>query len=187
MTNGQVRIIAGKWRNTRLPVLSVEGLRPSSDRMRETVFNWLQPILPGARVLDVFAGSGALGLEALSRGAEEAVMIERDASLVRSLRETLGKLQGGDAAMLVQGDALLALPRQAPSSFDVAFVDPPFARAMWSTLWPLLDACVKADGWLYVESPPDAIDAAPPAHWQLHRELSTRDACGRLYRRIGAN
>ena len=76
---GSVRIIGGRWRGTRLPVADATGLRPTPDRTRETLFNWLQPVLPGARVLDLFAGSGALGLEAISRGAREALLVERDA------------------------------------------------------------------------------------------------------------
>ena len=184
---GQVRIIAGKWRNTRLPVMDVAGLRPSADRMRETLFNRLQPVVPGAQVIDVFAGTGALGLEALSRGAASAVLIERDAMLVRNLKETLGKLQGGSAATVMQGDALQCLTRQPAGTFDLAFVDPPFAAGLWSQVWPLLDACMKPDAWLYVESPPNAADAQPPPYWALHREMSTRDACGRLYRRDSAS
>lgn len=184
---GQVRIIAGKWRNTRLAVPSVDGLRPSSDRMRETLFNWLQPGIAGAAVLDVFAGSGALGLEALSRGAASAVLIERDAQLVRGLKSTLDKLEGGEAATLLPGDALQLLPRQTPASFDIAFVDPPFLAKLWPLVWTSLDACMKPDSWLYVESPPNALDAIPPDHWQLHRESKSRDARGQLYRRRSAN
>lgn len=185
--SGQVRIIGGKWRNTRLSVPSVDGLRPSSDRMRETLFNWLQPVLPGAVVVDAFAGTGALGLEALSRGAASVVMIERDSGLHANLKTVLGKLQGGEAGKLLLGDALQCLTRQSPAAFDLAFIDPPFAAGLWSQLWPLLDVCLKPDAWLYVESPPDAADAVPPSHWQLHREMSTKDACGRLYRRTGAS
>ena len=91
--DGQVRIIGGRWRNTRLPVPSLPGLRPSSDRVRETLFNWLMPKLGGARVLDLFAGSGALGLEAVSRGAAHATLVERDAQLGRNLTAAVAKLQ----------------------------------------------------------------------------------------------
>ncbi len=103
---GKVRIIGGRWRGTRLDVADAPGLRPTSDRVRETLFNWLQPMLPGARVLDLFAGSGALGLEALSRGASSAVLVEREPKLAAALRATTARLQGGDAASVVQADAM---------------------------------------------------------------------------------
>ena len=102
------------------------GLRPSGDRVRETLFNWLMPVLAGARVVDVFAGTGALGLEAVSRGAAHAVLVERDAALARSLRETVARLSAQESVEVAQGDALAWLARQAAASFDVAFVDPPF-------------------------------------------------------------
>ncbi|MDN5782488.1 MAG: RsmD family RNA methyltransferase, partial [Luteimonas sp.] len=103
---GSVRIIGGRWRGTRLPVPDLPGLRPTSDRTRETLFNWLQPALPGARVLDLFAGSGALGLEALSRGAREALLVERDAKLAESLRQTVSRLHAEDEAKIAVADAL---------------------------------------------------------------------------------
>ena len=93
---GSVRIIGGRWRGTRLPVADLPGLRPTSDRARETLFNWLQPVLPRARVLDLFAGSGALGLESLSRGAREALLVERDPRLLEWLQATIERLRAGD-------------------------------------------------------------------------------------------
>ena len=102
---GSVRIIGGRWRGTRLPVPDRPGLRPTSDRARETLFNWLQPVLPGARVLDLFAGSGALGLEALSRGAREALLVERDPGLVQALHATVERLHAGDEAKPLRADA----------------------------------------------------------------------------------
>ena len=102
---GQVRIIGGKWRNTKLPVPLSPGLRPSSDRVRETLFNWLMSRLGGARVLDLFAGSGALGLEAVSRGAAQATLVERDAALSRQLRESVARLGAQDQIAVVQADA----------------------------------------------------------------------------------
>src|SRR5690554_7747939 len=101
---GQVRIIGGKWRNTRLPVEDADGLRPTSDRERETLFNWLQPMLPGARVLDLFAGNGALGFEAVSRGARSAVLVERDARQCDTLRGIADRLPGGGAETVVHSD-----------------------------------------------------------------------------------
>src|SRR5690606_2647217 len=125
---GAVRIVGGRWRGTRLPVADAEGLRPTPDRVRETLFNWLQPVLPGARVLDLFAGSGALGLEALSRGAREALLVERDPGLAQQLRRAVERLQGGEAVQVVNADALAFLSGYAGPPFDIAFVDPPFAQ-----------------------------------------------------------
>ena len=106
---GGVRIIGGHWRGTKLAVPDVDGLRPSADRVRETLFNWLMPALPGARVLDLFAGSGALGLEALSRGAASATLVERDAGLANRLRDVAARLDGGQAAEIVQALSLIPI------------------------------------------------------------------------------
>ena len=181
-TPGRVRIIGGRWRGTRLDVADAPGLRPTSDRVRETLFNWLQPALPGARVLDLFAGSGALGLEALSRGAASAVLVEHGARLAACLRATAGRLQGGDAAQVVQGDALAWLHAQPERSFDIAFVDPPFDANLWGGVLPALLPRLAEQAWLYVEAPPDA-DAAPPEGWVAHREGRTREVRYVLYRR----
>ncbi|QNP40143.1 16S rRNA (guanine(966)-N(2))-methyltransferase RsmD [Lysobacter solisilvae (ex Woo and Kim 2020)] len=179
---GRVRIIGGRWRGTRLDVPMAPGLRPTSDRVRETLFNWLQPVLPGARVLDLFAGSGALGLEALSRGAASAVLVERDAKLAAALRTTATRLQGGEAANVVCADALGWLHGQPEAGFDLAFVDPPFDANVWAGVLPLLAPKLARNAWLYVEAPHAAV-AAPPAEWALHREGSTREVRYALYRR----
>jgi 16S rRNA (guanine966-N2)-methyltransferase len=180
--SGKVRIIGGRWRGTRLDVADAPGLRPTSDRVRETLFNWLQPVLPGARVLDLFAGSGALGLEALSRGAAAAVLVERDARLAAALRATAARLQGGEAASVVQADALAWLHGQPDGGFDLAFVDPPFDANIWGGVLPALMPKLSAQAWLYVESPHGA-DASPPPEWALHREGSTREVRYAIYRR----
>lgn len=180
--SGKVRIIGGRWRGTRLDVADAPGLRPTSDRVRETLFNWLQPVLPGARVLDLFAGTGALGLEALSRGAASAVLVERDVHLATALRATVARLQGGEAASIVQADALAWLHGQPEGGFNIAFVDPPFDANFWGGVLPVLAPRLSAQGWLYVESPHGA-DAVPPPEWALHREGSTREVRYALYRR----
>lgn len=179
---GSVRIIGGRWRGSRLPLVAAPGLRPSSDRGRETLFNWLQPMLPGARVLDLFAGSGALGLEALSRGAAEAVMIEREARQAALLAASIQRLQA--PARLVTGDALQWLRKPPAGTFDLAFLDPPFDAGLWELALALLPPWLAPDAWLYLESPAQArIDAGPG--WHLHRELATRHAHLALYRRDG--
>jgi len=182
---GKVRIIGGRWRGTRLSVPDVAGLRPTSDRVRETLFNWLMPMLPGARVLDLFAGSGALGLEALSRGAAGAVLVERDPALAAALRATTARLPGGEAATVAQADAQAWLASQPEATFDLAFLDPPFAAGLWEGVLPALARVIKPDGWLYVEAPHEAAFALP-ADWRAHREGRTREVRYALYRRAPA-
>lgn len=179
---GSVRIIGGRWRGTRLPVADADGLRPTADRTRETLFNWLQPVLPGARVLDLFAGSGALGLEALSRGAREALLVERDTRQCEALRAIAGRLDGGGAATIVQADALAFLRAPLHGAFDVAFVDPPFSADLWNAALQQLDPWMAGQAWLYVEAPLQR-SIEPPADWRLHREGSTRETRHALYRR----
>lgn len=180
---GQVRLIGGRWRGSKLAVADAPGLRPTSDRVRETLFNWLQPMLPGARVLDLFAGSGALGLEALSRGAASAVLVERDRALAATLLATTQRLPGGEAATVVQADALSWLPTQPRASFDLAFVDPPFAAGLHGQVLAALAPVLAEHAWLYVESALADGPAMPP-DWCLHREGRTREVRYALYRRL---
>lgn len=182
---GQVRIIGGRWRNTRLPVPTLPGLRPSSDRVRETLFNWLLPKLGGAKVLDVFAGSGALGLEAVSRGAAHATLAERDPQLAGNLRAAVEKLGAGDRVQVLQVDALRWLQDAPAAGADIAFVDPPFADGLWGAVMAQLPRHLAADAWLYVESPAGQPPALP-GEWMLHREGGTREVRFALYRRATA-
>ncbi|KQN98191.1 MULTISPECIES: 16S rRNA (guanine(966)-N(2))-methyltransferase RsmD [Stenotrophomonas] len=182
---GQVRIIGGRWRNTRLPVPYAEGLRPTSDRVRETLFNWLMPKLPGARVLDLFAGSGALGLEAVSRGAASAQLVERDPALVAALRDVVVRLDAAAQVQVAAGDALRWLETAPAQQADIVFVDPPFADGMWAQVFERLPRHLAADAWLYVEAPSGAVPRVP-AGWSLHREGGTRDVGYALYRRAAA-
>ncbi|MEO5629375.1 MAG: 16S rRNA (guanine(966)-N(2))-methyltransferase RsmD [Thermomonas sp.] len=179
---GSVRIIGGRWRGTRLPVPEHPGLRPTSDRMRETLFNWLQPHLAGARVLDLFAGSGALGLEALSRGAGSAQLVEADLQMVQSLQSTIARLDATSEAAVYCGDALAWLRDAHGDVFDIAFVDPPFDADLWAAVLKLLPTRLAGEAWLYLESP---VGQEPmlPAEWALHRENATRDVRYALYRR----
>ncbi|WP_311240021.1 MULTISPECIES: 16S rRNA (guanine(966)-N(2))-methyltransferase RsmD [unclassified Xanthomonas] len=182
---GQVRIVGGRWRNTRLAVPDLPGLRPSSDRVRETVFNWLMPRLRGARVLDLFAGSGALGLESVSRGAAHATLIERDPGLAQRLREHVTKLKAADQVQVLQEDALRWLERAPAALVDIVFVDPPFAAGLWPSVFERLPAHLAAEAWLYLEAPAD-LALQLPAGWHLHREGGTRQVRYALYRRAAA-
>ncbi|HEU0224586.1 MAG TPA: 16S rRNA (guanine(966)-N(2))-methyltransferase RsmD [Steroidobacteraceae bacterium] len=168
-TPGHVRIIGGRWRGRRIAVPELPGLRPTPDRVRETLFNWLAPVIAGSRCLDLFAGTGALGLEAASRGARQVVLVENDREAVRRLREAVDTL-APEACEVVQADALGWL-RTAPRPFDIVFLDPPFEAG-------LLEAAVRAldsGGWLapgafvYLEAP--ARRGAPQLTpgWVIHR------------------
>lgn len=181
-TAGHVRIIGGRWRGTKLPVADVAGLRPTADRVRETVFNWLQPVLPGARVLDLFAGSGAFGLEAVSRGAREAHLVEQDARASQSLRASVERLQAGDTVHLHRADALAWLRVPLHGRFDVVFLDPPFTAGLWDAALAALPPWLAADAWLYLEAPAgEPVD--DPEGWRLHREGRTREVRYALFRR----
>jgi 16S rRNA (guanine(966)-N(2))-methyltransferase RsmD len=157
-----IRIIGGDWKRTPLPVLDLDGLRPTPDRVRETVFNWLGQRLDGQRCLDLFAGSGALGFEAASRGASSVVMVERNARAAAQLRQNQAKL-AARMIEIAEADALRLAASLAPRSFDVVFLDPPFADdAVLSRALTLAAPLVADGGWLYVEcGAPLALDLLP--------------------------
>ena len=182
---GHVRIIAGTLRGSRLPVPPVPGLRPTTDRLRETLFNWLQGEVAGRRALDLFAGTGALGLEAASRGAAEVVLIEREPALVRSLGETLLRLKVGNARV-EQADALAWLARGPEPRFDLVFLDPPFDAGLWQPAAQALQPWLARTAWVYVELA-RAVPFHPPEGWRLHRESSSREVRGLLFRAESAN
>lgn len=164
-----LRIIGGEWRGRKLRFPDVEGLRPTTDRVRETLFNWLAPVIHGARCLDLFAGSGALGLEALSRGAAAVTFVERDNRAQRALRENL-QLVGSSGGEVIAGDALAFL-RGTPTPFDVVFLDPPFRRGLLEPCLTLLNE----KGWLapgariYLEVELEAGELLLPDGWELLR------------------
>lgn len=159
---GRVRIIGGRWRSRLLDVTSVPGLRPTPDRVRETLFNWLMPYIEGASCLDLFAGTGALCLEALSRGASRVVMVERAPDAVAQLRTNVGRLEAAGAEVMAL-DALEYLAGR-PAPFDIVFLDPPFASAatmIRACGERLLAGWVKASTLVYVEAPRDLSPPLP--------------------------
>jgi 16S rRNA (guanine966-N2)-methyltransferase len=187
----RLRIIGGQWRGTRLQFPEHAAIRPTPDRVRETLFNWLQQAVVGARCLDLFAGSGALGLEALSRGAASAVFVEREPVIGNYLRETLARLQCNTAEIYTL-DAVSYL-NQVKQPFDLVFLDPPFANAEsrdWlMRLFQHLEAsdCLQANAWIYLECPSclglPATWAHWPTQWHLYRSEQTGQVGYHLARR----
>lgn len=182
--SNQLRIIGGLWRGRKLSFPDVDGLRPTGDRIRETLFNWLAPDIQGAHCLDLFAGSGALGLEALSRGAESSWLLEKHSLAAQQLKSNLQLLQA-DNGKVEQVDSLVWLNRQPPAQqFDIVFIDPPFALDLWDKIATTLEA----GNWLsdaaiiYLEAPRDA-HLQLPANWQLHRDKQAGQISFRLYHR----
>jgi len=179
----QIRVIAGRWRGRRLQFPDLPGLRPTPDRVRETLFNWLAPALPGARCLDLFAGSGALGIEALSRGAAEVVFVERHPVAIRALRENLARLNGA-GARIEQAEALAWL-RQPGTPFEIALLDPPFGEGLLEPVCALLErgGWLAPTAWIYLEAEAEAGPPSLPAGWAPHREKIAGAVTYRLARR----
>lgn len=177
----QVRIIGGTLRGSKIPVLSAPGLRPTPDRARETLFNWLAPIIAGARVLDLFAGTGALGIEALSRGAGHCDFVESEPRVAGMLRDTLARLK--QVATVWTQPAAQVLDG-LPGRYDLVFVDPPFGADAWGPILAALEASGKLSGsaWIHVEAPESA-QFPVPATWSPWREGRFGDVQLRLYRR----
>ena len=182
----QLRIIGGEHRGRRLHFPDGQGLRPTADRVRETLFNWLRGGVEAARVLDLFAGSGALGLEALSRGAAGVVFVERARPAVRQLRENLRLLGLQERAEVVQADARRFLSRPG-GPFDLVFLDPPFAEQLLGGVARQLESrgFLAPGAWIYLEQ--DSARPWPelPQNWTRYREGKAGQAGYRLMHRIG--
>jgi len=177
---GQIRIIGGQWRGRKLPVPNSPGLRPTTDRVRETLFNWLAPVIQGARCLDCFAGSGALGLEALSRYAGSVTLLEFERPVAQQLEKNLALLQG--KGNVVNTNALSWLAGKA-QPFDVVFLDPPFRKGLLAETVTLLEqqGWLADEAWIYVEAEAESAATDVPANWQLHREKVAGQVAYRLY------
>lgn len=171
MSSGRLRIVAGKWRSRLLPVADVAGLRPTSERIRETLFNWLAPAVEGKRCLDLFAGSGALGFEALSRGARSVVFVERSRKAARILRENIEQL-AAEHAVVHEQDALEFLSAEQDTLFDIVFLDPPFADDVLEDLCRLVDGSgiLSRGARIYIEQRRDRPLSRLPDGWSILKE-----------------
>ena len=181
---GQLRIIGGQWRSRRFAFPDGPGLRPTPDRVRETLFNWLAPYVEGAHVLDPFAGSGALLLEALSRGAASGLACDLNPASVSALRGHLATLQCSNAEIQL-GDALQLLGQPAPRRFDIVLLDPPFHQDLLLGACQLLEqqGWLADDAWVYTESEQSPSSLGLPGNWRLHREKHTGQVHYALWQR----
>ena len=167
---GTLRIIGGRWRGRKLTVIDSEGLRPTPSRVRETLFNWLQFSLSGANCLDLFAGTGALGLEAASRGVEKITLVEFNAGTAEQLSKNCQQL-GADNYQLVNKDAVTFLSGDQ-DQYDIVFIDPPYKLEIWSEIAEQLVSqdCLSLNALIYIEYPLTAIKPLFPLEWQLIKE-----------------
>ena len=172
--SSQVRIIGGQWRSRKLNVPEAPGLRPTPDRVRETLFNWLAPYIQGARVLDAFTGSGALFLEAMSRGASTGLALDSNSDAIDNLRSNLALLQC-DNAEVVRVDALQYLSASSEQGFDIVLLDPPFHQDLLLNTCELLETnlWLNPRAWIYTESEHAPSTLGVPNTWRLHREKHT--------------
>ncbi len=195
---GQLRIIAGRWRGRKVYFPSVSDLRPTGNRARETLFNWLRPVVVGARCLDMFAGSGALGFEASSQGAAHVLMIENNLHAVAALKENYNTLSATSTSSdieIIHDDASVWLNKLGLKQvhdlhpFDIVFLDPPFAMEGVSELAAAMEAgnVLAKDCWIYLESPmqraPSISPIKLPANWRCHRDKTMGMVRYQLYRR----
>lgn len=168
--NNSVRIIAGQWRGSKLTFAPGPDVRPTPDRIRETLFNWLQNETANARCLDLFAGSGALGFEALSRGARQVVFVDEQRDVIRQLNSNAERLRAAGAEIVhCAADHYLT---RAPTPFDIVFLDPPFRADFTATICSALEAntWLAENSWVYLESPSEREPPQTPIGWHLHRD-----------------
>ncbi|MDN3696642.1 MULTISPECIES: 16S rRNA (guanine(966)-N(2))-methyltransferase RsmD [Vibrio] len=183
-STGFVRIISGLWRGRKLPVHDAEGLRPTTDRVKETVFNWLAQDIPHANCLDVFSGSGGLGFEAASRQADKVTLLELNPAAFQQIKTNITALKANNITA-VKTDALAFLG-QSGTPYDVVFIDPPFHKGLLTETVTLLEQ----NGWLsdgamiYIETEKELLLEGIPQHWNLHREKTAGQVCYRLFERV---
>ena len=179
----RVRLIGGTWRGRVLEFSDAPGLRPTPDRVRETLFNWLQPVLPGSHCLDLFAGTGALGFEALSRGAASVTLVEQSPAVAAELRTNALRL-AARGAQIVERDALAFLRQPVARPFDIVFLDPPFHQGLVGRAIEELSrpGVLSPTALVYVESGVDEPEPAAPDTWTLHRDKRAGQVAYRLFR-----
>ena len=164
----QLRIIGGRWRGRKLQFPDINGLRPTPDRVRETLFNWLMPVMPGSRCLDLYAGSGALGFESLSRGASEVVFVDNAREVSLQLHRDIEQLQAQGA--LVQQQPVVDYLSARPRTFDIVFIDPPYAAGLLATTLTLLgQGWVRPGSRIYFECSAAEPEPPLPQGWQVLR------------------
>jgi 16S rRNA (guanine966-N2)-methyltransferase len=178
----KLRIIGGRWRGRILAFPDIDGLRPTGNRVRETLFNWLMPALPGSRCLDLFAGSGALGFEAVSRGAAHSTLVELNSIACQQLRANVDLLQCSDVDVM-QESALSYLQNRRSSAVDIVFIDPPFGLDLWQQVVTSLMEFqwLHDQSLIYVEMPRGKF-LSVPAEWHLHRQKEAGHVTYCLYR-----
>ncbi|GAB2906911.1 16S rRNA (guanine(966)-N(2))-methyltransferase RsmD [Rheinheimera gaetbuli] len=183
-TPGEVRIISGSWRGSKLAVLDAEGLRPTTDRVKETLFNWLMHDINGAEVLDCFAGSGSLGFEALSRYASHCTLLEHDKAAAAQLRQNQQKL-GCSTAEVINTDSLNWLKQAANRQYNVVFIDPPFRKDLALPCCQLLEQqqWLATTALIYLETEKELDVTALPENWRLLKEKVAGQLAYRLYQR----
>jgi len=177
--NGVVRIIGGQYRSRKLRFSASQGLRPTLDRIRETLFNWLSHDIVGANCLDLFAGSGALGFEACSRGAASVTMVEKTPSVVRDLRSNC-QLLGLSTVNVMQMDAFAFLQHNQ-EKFDLVFLDPPFTQGLLSKVFPLLEPHLNPQALVYIEQEKSKSPFQPPLPWQAIKHKQSGSFSYALY------
>ena len=165
-----LRIIGGQWRGRKFQFPAVEHLRPTPDRVRETLFNWLMPVIKGATCVDLFCGSGALGLEALSRGASRVTFVDKNKQAIKVLSDTCKQIGTADAEFY-SGDALTYLG-SSPARIDIVFIDPPYDLDLQAQVANLLETsgCLNPSAWIYIEHDGQLDEQELPATWTKHRE-----------------
>jgi len=170
--NSALRIIGGQWRSRRLSFIAAEGLRPTTDRVRETLFNWISSSIPGAKCLDLFTGSGALGLEALSREARSVTFIDLSPGVISSLKDNLQTLQATNADVICTDSVKWLKNANSSEAYDIIFIDPPFRCDLVPQCVSLLESStlLKIGTYIYVEIEKETIQPRFPQHWRLHRE-----------------
>ena len=168
---GRLRIVAGKWRSRLLDIADVPGLRPTSERIRETLFNWLAPSIQGARCLDLFAGTGALGFEALSRGAAQVVFVENSRRAIKAIERSTKTLDA-TGAVVHEGDAEDYVRTAALASFDIVFLDPPFADDRLEDMCRRIDdrGLLAPGGRIYLEQDRARPATPRPDRWRILRD-----------------